>query len=684
LRKAIEAGRPLDAYRALWWASRLGRFKGELAETAKLLLVHRRVFYKRLTGAPSMFTYNGVGTSLYGNADFDRNDATYVATLYIVVVFVPVFPIASYLVRDASNNGRRAWSFMAKVPLGAANFLWQRAFALAILAMVASGAVGAVEGYGHNTLHVVNGLSRPVSVALSGYGEKQVAAGAELAMRTTVGPHTITVRDGDRELESSPVDVPRGRGAVVWNVIGAAPLYVEKVIYSPHGDASPPEAKERPDVMCGESFVVRDGLDYPLEDPPKQLETSKDSGYTIKTHMAVAPGGLHTCLAWLASHGDGPKAAHLALKVSGLLRTPAKQLDDDVESFVMMAPPAEAEGFVKDLLARDDSVEAHRLYQNWLLATHQRPRAVAEYGARAQARPADADAQYLALRVRTLDEERPVVDGIVARFPDHKFLRRAQIYVHYADFDLPGTLAACEALRKLDVALWLRSVDEHVEALVAGGRGNDALELANGVARDTAQPPGVRSDAEVIAYRVAHRIGAPEPPIRDDDEEHSGQRLLFVHARSGVDLLASEIDLVKSDTFKEALRIAKTARKSPDGAISLVRSATPDGVQFVPLPIRVLLLGEAARKAETRDLVEKLGAGQFPKQTLDGIVAYLTTGAAPDEVTELPLEVRAALDFARSRAPGVTAKEKKDRLDRAKASDVLHGPVTVAIEGWPS
>ena len=67
LRKAIERGSPHAAYRALFWATHFGgRFKGDHRETARALLRHRRIFFKPLTSAPTMFTYNGFGSSLYG------------------------------------------------------------------------------------------------------------------------------------------------------------------------------------------------------------------------------------------------------------------------------------------------------------------------------------------------------------------------------------------------------------------------------------------------------------------------------------------------------------------------------------------------------------------------------------------------------------------------------------------
>lgn len=309
LRKAIERGRPLDAYRALYWATKLGRFNGELAATAKTLLGQRRVFFKPLAGAPTMFTYNGIGTSLYGRSELDGHDGTYVATLFAVVLFVPVFPVASYLVRDASNAGRRAWSFLAKVPLNAASHLWQRTIATGILAMIAFGAAMAFEGYGHATVHIVNGLDMPVSAALGSAPRVSVPAGGQVPVRTRVGKQTIAISAGDRVLESVPIEVPRGRDAVAWNVLGAAPVFVEQVVYS-SGAADSRETE--PNVLCGESLIVRSGIDYAFVEPPKSISSSQQSGTIVKMRLGVAGGGLHTCTGYLSSQGKADRAAHLA------------------------------------------------------------------------------------------------------------------------------------------------------------------------------------------------------------------------------------------------------------------------------------------------------------------------------------------------------------------------------------
>lgn len=67
---------------------------------------------------PSLATINGVGTKLYGRSMLDQASGIYISTLYFVVLFLPIFPMARYVVRDAEGGG---WYFMGKAPLSKFN-----------------------------------------------------------------------------------------------------------------------------------------------------------------------------------------------------------------------------------------------------------------------------------------------------------------------------------------------------------------------------------------------------------------------------------------------------------------------------------------------------------------------------------------------------------------------------------
>jgi hypothetical protein len=83
-----------------------------------------------------MTTINGFGTMLYGERS-RKPDGTYVATLYLVFVFIPFLPLNSYLVRRLEQG----WAFAARVPLSAFCFWWRR-LALTMPILLAAGLWG--------------------------------------------------------------------------------------------------------------------------------------------------------------------------------------------------------------------------------------------------------------------------------------------------------------------------------------------------------------------------------------------------------------------------------------------------------------------------------------------------------------------------------------------------------------
>ncbi len=49
------------------------------------------------------FTFNGVGTTLYGSRDFEK-DGSYITTEWIVVAYVPILPFRSLRILPTGNN----------------------------------------------------------------------------------------------------------------------------------------------------------------------------------------------------------------------------------------------------------------------------------------------------------------------------------------------------------------------------------------------------------------------------------------------------------------------------------------------------------------------------------------------------------------------------------------------------
>ncbi|KFA93741.1 tetratricopeptide repeat protein [Archangium violaceum] len=132
-----------------------------------------------LNGAPTLFRINGCGVGLYGKRD-EAPDGTYVATYFISLIFIPVFPLTAYRVREVEGN---AYQFYAKESLGPVTRVWQR--------LMLAGAAGlllwsGVDGY-------LNSPERLARLALEDAQKAEATLSREQAIeryRSVIDAHT--------------------------------------------------------------------------------------------------------------------------------------------------------------------------------------------------------------------------------------------------------------------------------------------------------------------------------------------------------------------------------------------------------------------------------------------------------------------------------------------------------------
>ena len=67
-----------------------------------------------ISSPPSLQTVNGFGMTIYGRTDVDPESGSYLTTYYLVLLLIPVLPLARYRVTDAGN---RHYNFIGKAPL---------------------------------------------------------------------------------------------------------------------------------------------------------------------------------------------------------------------------------------------------------------------------------------------------------------------------------------------------------------------------------------------------------------------------------------------------------------------------------------------------------------------------------------------------------------------------------------
>lgn len=99
-----------------------------------------------VSGVPALWTVNGIGTTMYGERDLDGHTQTYIKTLCLTVLFVPLFCLSAYRVADAEDGG---WYFLGKEPLSMLSKIWNALVVFAGVAVVGgifwSGYVGSAE-----------------------------------------------------------------------------------------------------------------------------------------------------------------------------------------------------------------------------------------------------------------------------------------------------------------------------------------------------------------------------------------------------------------------------------------------------------------------------------------------------------------------------------------------------------
>ncbi|KAF0246590.1 MAG: hypothetical protein FD180_588 [Planctomycetota bacterium] len=89
-----------------------------------------RLLMAPINSAPPLFRINGFGVGLYGRSSC-QSDGTYVSTLCLSALFIPVFPLTSYVVCAAGEGT----TFFGRVPL-TAFARWARGFSLAAVALL--------------------------------------------------------------------------------------------------------------------------------------------------------------------------------------------------------------------------------------------------------------------------------------------------------------------------------------------------------------------------------------------------------------------------------------------------------------------------------------------------------------------------------------------------------------------
>src|SRR5205814_864617 len=85
-----------------------------------------------IRSAPSLSSVSGIGCMVYGRRDPDAETGTYVKTHWFTFLFVPLFALGAYRVRDAGEG----WFFHGRVPLSRRTKAWNVGLLCLLLGLI--------------------------------------------------------------------------------------------------------------------------------------------------------------------------------------------------------------------------------------------------------------------------------------------------------------------------------------------------------------------------------------------------------------------------------------------------------------------------------------------------------------------------------------------------------------------
>ena len=510
--RAVESGDPFKVYRRLSWARLTGGLK-EHRQVVDTLLAQRRLFAKPLGRTPYLGTFNSIGLGLVGNAELDSRDGTYVSTHAFVILFaMPLFPFGAYLVRPESNQGLSSnWTLFARVPLASWAWLYGRAVALGIAALVALAGARAVHGTRHQDVHVLNGFEVPLEVT---FGEQ----------RATVAPHGFAVMElpvGERrgraeaqgvEVDTIALNVRSELEGLVWNVAGAGPLLERDVLYVAEGSPAPKEGDDRLQIHCGRKVLEVPRADHFFEPPPSSVQMGEREKLVRRHLVGLDPGTQRqpdACLHYLLSTDRSAEALTILEAKVRLSNWEFGPTSTAIHLASTVSRP-EAQRLAREALkVHPDSLDLHRLYQHLASQAEDRAVLLAEYQERARLAPDSAQDQYLAARLLSPLEAGPAMEALALRYPNEPSILRSAVYWRGLRGRWSEVVTGWEHLRGLREEDARLMAESQVLALLRLGRGREGLTLLHELFESA--PKEDRVELAVLRARVAKILGEPKP-----------------------------------------------------------------------------------------------------------------------------------------------------------------------------
>jgi len=659
--EALRTGRPHKVYRALWWASLLGRVPEMHRAQVRQMLGHRRLFLEPAKGAPSMMTLNGVGTRIYGS-DEQEGDGLGIGVHFIVFLFIPVFPLSAWLYR---SEGRQ-YQFYGRAPLGGLTWVWRNGL-LAVAALgVAAAGFGAWHASRHASVWVVNALPVPVEARI-GAATLQVPASDKARVEVDAGPQHVVIATSDgATFEEGDLDARAGADVVAWSVGGLAPLFVQRIVYSEH----PTENDGPPlEVLCGQRALVRDDMDYVLTDPPDSISLPSGSSSVTRTALTQQQGDWSICLNWAIS-SDAPAGA--ARTVADALVNPTfgkAGLSAALSLVTVREGFGDLPGWLKAHRFDQGDLETQRIYQGVMESAGHLGELREDYAARYQAKPDDLDAAYLYARLLESSQALQVADRALGQGTYSASLARTRIFSLYELGRYEDAVAAMVELRQ-------KAPDEFGAARQLWLESNAALGRFPAAA-EGCTPAADADEDDLVACRRLAALGRLEVPSPIQEEGQAPDPAI-VAARLGepVDLSAVSDEIVHAQ-----VEIVVGLAEGPDAALERFRQHADIPGWLLDGETALVLFGAAVAEGDKAS-ADRLRNPFRREPAWKGLLAFVESGERRPELDDASGAMRALAELMRSRMPGVEDSERAALIAAAKRDDLLHGAVALGLARW--
>ncbi len=552
---------------------------------------------------------------------------------------------------------------------------------LAVLVLVVCGVVtGVLFRPRRVAIHVVNGLDTPAVVSLGGRDEL-VMPQTHVKLVVRPGLVNVTAKVRDRNVESFVLHADPHAGAVVYNILGAAPVLLVDVVYSASRSAKPDVR-----VLAGDRVFTTPSLDFAFSRPPQTVSTK--SRADVHKHGLLL-GGMENKGNWTMTVGHllGEGRSDDAHRIVG--RVMATEADPTVAASYASRTAARAHGDGGGLpllagVLEHGTKEGREVAASGLTwegcrlglcprATRLVAQADLDDASRALAELRTLGGDAFEARLAALERSQPTAFEVQRSVARHAAAR--------------GDWTTCLAIyEKLGAALPAYRVPDKALCAFGAGREDDARAMLEKVATGGGE---FAWGAGMMLARLDRARGKPLPEKAADRVagklEVAGVRTLAaLEAASlakGSGVGHDGLDKDSLAYMKPAVDAARAATTGADAAMAAFDRLGPD-VGHLPEPLLVVVAGEAVRVGDFALASRLLEAAKGFGLPTDEVIAWILDGTPPAHGHRLDAEERAALDLARARRLASLGKDVVSDYASIRRRDVLKGWVSRLLADW--